>query len=75
MDVDVNRAGVDFLALLKVGEFSGFFKMLDSDDGHVHQGDGLVAAAGVKVGAHVGVFFERGLDQLFVRAFFYLYVL
>ena len=75
MNVDVNRASVDFFADLKVFQKAALFKMLDSDYGHVHQGDGLVRAAGVKVGAHVGVFLERGLDQFFVGALLYLYVL
>ena len=44
INLNLHGAGVDFLRLIKVGEFALLTKVLPSDGSEVHEGDGLGAS-------------------------------
>ena len=68
MNININRAGVIFLADFKVIKLSVLFKIFYADNSHIHKADRLIRTSGIHFSSHLRIILQRLLEQIRIRA-------
>ena len=72
LNLNINRAGIDFLALVQIVNIALLFECLCADARHIHKADNLILSVAVKVASKLKIFLKRLFDSLGVSALFNL---